>query len=477
MPDGANPEQYTQVDYVGDDAGEIRRMANRMGEDISLDDLRTQIAQGQREFLDDAVRYGNDRAIGNTPNWDGMSSEALNVAATSGNSPGTADALGRGFNDAGNELATSANQLGEALTTINAVWDGQASGAAAVTLIKLSGDTGSAGRAAQLMSTAMAEQADAASQMRGAMPPAKDFDTSRALEAAMLGGPLALQQDIKAQRDEAEAVRKEQVRVMNAYTQQMIAIDAKTPTFLPPDTGTGSTGTGSTGLPGSAGYTGLSGNGVGYNGTFVPGSTTGGPTGGVHLPGGPGGPGTGYVPGSTGGQGTGVGATGVSGWTPGATGVNVPGTGGLPGTGGVPGGGGTGGGFGTGLGVAGMGAGGLAGVGDRDEERRGSGGPFGRGVPQPGDAGRGVPQTGMRAPTGLPAGIGPDADLHRPGMGALGPLGPGGKRPGAPGGVAPGARADDEEDLEHETPSYLQEADPEALFGTDRMTAPPVIGE
>ena len=34
-----------------------------------------------------------------------------------------------------------------------------------------------------------------------------------------------------------------------------------------------------------------------------------------------------------------------------------------------------------------------------------------------------------------------------------------------------------DEDLEHQRPSYLTEPDPEAVFGTDQATAPPVIGE
>ena len=43
------------------------------------------------------------------------------------------------------------------------------------------------------------------------------------------------------------------------------------------------------------------------------------------------------------------------------------------------------------------------------------------------------------------------------------------------GGMGAGGRR--EEDGEHKVASYLQEADPDALFGTDEMTAPPVIGE
>jgi hypothetical protein len=55
-----------------------------------------------------------------------------------------------------------------------------------------------------------------------------------------------------------------------------------------------------------------------------------------------------------------------------------------------------------------------------------------------------------------------------------GPVGRGGA-----GGMMPlgGNRADDEEDGEHQRPSYLVEGDPDAVFGTDEMTAPPVIGE
>jgi len=43
------------------------------------------------------------------------------------------------------------------------------------------------------------------------------------------------------------------------------------------------------------------------------------------------------------------------------------------------------------------------------------------------------------------------------------------------GGMGAGSRG--EEDSEHRVAQYLQEADPDALFGTDEATAPPVIGE
>ncbi|UMP05059.1 hypothetical protein [Amycolatopsis sp. EV170708-02-1] len=53
----------------------------------------------------------------------------------------------------------------------------------------------------------------------------------------------------------------------------------------------------------------------------------------------------------------------------------------------------------------------------------------------------------------------------RGGAGAMGPMGAGGRR------------ADGDEDDEHQRPDYLIEADPDAIFGTDQRTSPPVIGE
>ena len=47
----------------------------------------------------------------------------------------------------------------------------------------------------------------------------------------------------------------------------------------------------------------------------------------------------------------------------------------------------------------------------------------------------------------------------------MGPMGPGGRR------------GEGDEDDEHQRPDYLIEADPDAIFGTDQRTSPPVIGE
>jgi hypothetical protein len=46
---------------------------------------------------------------------------------------------------------------------------------------------------------------------------------------------------------------------------------------------------------------------------------------------------------------------------------------------------------------------------------------------------------------------------------------------GEPGMAGRGQGKKGEEDKEHKTAEYLQEADPDAIFGTDQLTVPPVI--
>ncbi|MGQ0837709.1 hypothetical protein [Actinokineospora sp.] len=129
--------------------------------------------------------------------------------------------------------------------------------------------------------------------------------------------------------------------------------------------------------------------------------------------------------------------------------------------GGYPGGRGGAGGFG-----GGTGSGGGYGPGARPGEY----GPGGR----PGAAAGAEHGPGSRsggAPGGEhgPGGRGAAAAAGR-GAGGVGGAGMGGM--GAGGGRGQGG-----EDSEHTRASFLQENDPEAIFGTDQITAPPVIGE
>jgi hypothetical protein len=126
--------------------------------------------------------------------------------------------------------------------------------------------------------------------------------------------------------------------------------------------------------------------------------------------------------------------------------------------------------------------GGLPGPTGGDFDRGRGGGPGGRGF-GPGGVGGGPGGSGGYGPGGSQGGPG-----RGPGLGGMGPGalaaegaavrgGPAGARGGAGGGMMPaGRRAEDEEDGEHQRASYLVEGDPDAVFGTDEATAPPVIG-
>ncbi len=137
------------------------------------------------------------------------------------------------------------------------------------------------------------------------------------------------------------------------------------------------------------------------------------------------------------------------------------------GPGGGPGGGGqnTGRGFGPG-GGRGFGPGG-GGPG---------GGPGGSGA---GGSGAGSPGAGRG---GMGSGFGPGGAAAAEGAAARGglggPRGAAGGRGGMGGGMGGGGRrGEGEDDAEHERPSFLVEPDPHETFGTDEVTAPPVIGE
>jgi len=125
--------------------------------------------------------------------------------------------------------------------------------------------------------------------------------------------------------------------------------------------------------------------------------------------------------------------------------------------------------FADGMGPGGFGGqGGFGGPGGGPGGFGGAGGPGG---PSPlgtgasgGAGGSGGPGSGN---SGV-AGFGGEEGFGPGGMGGA----PGGS--GGPMGAGRGAKGD--EDSEHKTAEYLQEADPDAIFGTDQMTVPPVIG-
>ncbi len=213
--------------------------------------------------------------------------------------------------------------------------------------------------------------------------------------------------------------------------------------------GTDSGGT-DPGGSGPAGDTGASG-GPGSSG---PGSGGPGPVGGSHGPvGGPGGatppPGTPPAPGN--------GTTTPGGYTP------VPGGGLTPIPGIEPGQlrpAPSGGGFVTGVGFPGAASGGGASGGYGGGPRGGAGGPVAGGPLRGGPAAGAEPHGQNARPTPV-TGAAPGR-AGAPGMGGM-PMG--------------GGRGRGDEDTERKTPTYLEGGDPEDLYGSELLTAPPVIGD
>jgi hypothetical protein len=109
----------------------------------------------------------------------------------------------------------------------------------------------------------------------------------------------------------------------------------------------------------------------------------------------------------------------------------------------------------------------------------GRGGGFGpRGGFGPGGSGgagmRGGPGGGF-GPGGAGAAAAAEGAPARGGIGAPGAAG--GRGAGGMGGMGGGRGQNNADDADHERPSFLVEPDPHDTFGTDQVTAPPVIGE
>jgi hypothetical protein len=435
---------YGTQDYAGDQAAQTHRTMQRMpAEDrTARTDLQDTITGSQAAQLSPEVRMGDDRALADTPNWDAFDSAQLYAFATQNNSPSTADDLGRSFNAGGNSLADAANGLLDAVTRLDGAWSGAAADSASGALTPLAQAAGQAGQTAQMMGVQMSRQALAATEVRK-LPPARTFDQKSSLTAMLAGGPAAMQADLKAQKDAAEAVKREQISYLTTYTKAMSAVDAQTPSFVPPparriDPGAGGDAKiGASPVP----YSGRLGGGEQGTSTGAPsgGFTGAAPGAGFDSQDGSDGGGDFVMPGSLPG-------TSTAGFTPGGTApVSAPSVsaGAAPHTAAPAAGAG---GFGGAFGNFGAGAGGTA-------------------------AGAGAAASGAGAGESARGGTG---SRGAGAMGVPGPVAAG--RGGAGMGGAGGRRRDEEDDEQHERPSFLVEGDPDATFGSDQLSAPSVIG-
>ncbi|TCO58054.1 hypothetical protein [Actinocrispum wychmicini] len=380
-------------------------------------------------------------------------------AWTDAGQPGDANDLSDVWKSMGNGLNDAAEKLMVAVFGSESGWTGAAANAMRAQLQKVAEWSEQTGDSFTKASQAFVKQGESVGAAKSAMPEPVDYDPTKMIrDAALSANPVQiamLPYDMHKQHQASQEAHQRAADVVQKRDTELAAAAQSIPPFEPPPA-LGGEGAkkpdqhgpsvpGGPGLPGGQPRVGGGGNGGGGR----PGGGRGG------------GPGTGGPGGRpAGGAGPGMGAqpddrdnnnppppsfgmpslpmgTGTSGFAPsGSPPTSGIGPGGGPGFGGAAAAGG-GGGFGGGFGGSAFGS--------------------------PG-AGFGPTGAGAGAGAGTPPGPG----------GARGAAG--GRGGGAGGMGAGGHKGEGGEDEQHQRPSYLVEPDPDAMFGTDQMTAPPVIG-
>ena len=418
-------------------------------------------------------------------------------------SAGQVGTSSQSWNQIGNSMVTISKTLNNAATATESSWTGNAADAARGFHTGVASWTGTTSESAQLVSDNMYNQSQAAQSAQSAVPKPVPYSFTDELKDFFtapnpVAGMNAVNQKLAAQQQAHQAA----ANAVQSYDSTLGQSAGKMPAMSPVPTFNPSAGGGA---PGNGSGSGGSGPGSGGTGPTFPGGANGGGSGGFSGGGGSGGHGGGApmqpgpgVPGGggSGGGGTGPGANPTSpgtttdpSWTnPGGGGPGVPG---FPGGGTGPGGTGSGGGFGmpplggfggggyggggsfgggggTGGSGFGGGAGGTGGSGSGYGSGRGGFGPGGSGSAA-GDASSS--SAGARSAAGAAA-----AEESAMGSGAAGARGAAGEQGAGGMGAGAGRGQRGKEDEEHKRPSFLVEADPDSIFGTDERTVPPVIG-
>ncbi|PWW65525.1 hypothetical protein DFQ13_102277 [Actinokineospora spheciospongiae] len=443
------------------------------------DKLDAQAQQLRRDTL--------TRSVPEAPgiHYEGMPHRQLYDAVNTGVDPGAVGAVAESWIKVGNRMAGFGDLVAKAIGSSESTWEGEAADKARWALAVLANKSGEAGRAAQLAGTVGNQQARALTTAKNSVPPPPDppYDPlSAARHLQTITDPVAYAQQAQQDQQRAaaqDAAHKQAAQAVRTYDQTLTATASAAPAFAPPPSvvdpggGGGPGGIGGPGGVGPRGGAGGPGGGIGEPAPVAPGSDS---TGGPGSQGGPGRPGGGPVTPVVGGSAPDVGGAPGQTVSSGAGSVSAA-TGGVglgpevrDGAGRRPDG------LSWGLGAGGPGPAGGAGLGGGSVRggagRGGFGGESGGfgGKSTGGGAGSGGPGTGARVGASHPGGP----------VGAGGsPTARGAGRPGAAGvgaGAGSGARGSGNDDLEHQRPDYLLEADPDGLFGTDEPTAPPVIG-
>jgi hypothetical protein len=440
------------------------------------------------------------RSAPGIPNTHYMSYEhdALQTMVKDKVSPGVSQDMSDDWISLGNEMVEHQGFFVEAIGKSESEWRGTSGDKARQFIADVANYIGKAGQSAQLAGKQESLHSQALSSATNSMPEPIPFNVDQAnADLKSTTDPFSYitkYTSYMVTYQRSQAAHQEAADVVTAYDTSLSGASTM-PAFDKPPQMAGSTPPnppGGVDEPGGSGGkepgSGGTGGGSITGGGGTGGAGTGGGTGGGAGIGGGGGrlPGGGGSGGGGAGGGSGIGGGGSG--SGGRPGIGTPGQGFDPSLGGGPNPGG--GGFNnnnpnfSGGGPMPMGpmGGGFGG----DETRRGGGGGGGgagggRGGFGSGAGGGGVGAGGAGAGRG---GFGPGAGVgglaaEQAAMGRTGTAaglgGRGAAGMGGMGGMGAG-RGQGGEDEEHERPSYLVEPDPDSTFGTDEMTAPPVIG-
>jgi hypothetical protein len=444
----------------------------------------TAAAQNLKQGLDIRSAPPGPQAV-----YPGMTHAQLYTSVTEGVDPAAVGDVSETWLNIGNKLANLQTTVASSIASSQTTWTGNAAEQARQSIAKLGNQSGAAGQAAQLAGVLNGQQSEALTQAKNSIPPPPKNPYNAATAQQQLQtvtDPVAFAKQAAADQAQAsaqQAAHQQAAHVVQQYDQTISQTSASMPAFAPappvakpggpgnpalpklPGSGKG-LGTGSPGSPSipgtgpgtgshNTGTTGTGSNGTGDGGgTFTPPN----PPGGNQTTGT-----SGFTP-----PGTGTGGTGIPGsGYPGSTGFG----GGQGGSGFGGAGGGTGGGaggFGSGFGGGGMGGSGFGGSGGGAGGGSGSG--FRSGSGGLGSSGGGTAADGSRSGAGV-GGAAAEESAMGGARGATGTSGSSGM-----GGAPRGGGQRGQGDQEHKRPDWLLEND-EGIFGTDELTAPPVIGE
>lgn len=436
-----------------------------------------------------------------TTNYMSSSHDALHAMVKQDVDPSLSQQRSDAWINTGNGMVDHQQDIVGAIGKSESGWRGNGGDAARQFMADIANYIGKAGQSAQLAGKQESLHSQALSTASNAMPDPIHFDPAAAnADLNNTTDPfeyVAKYAKYEATYEASEQAHQQAADVVSTYDQNLRGASTLPSFDTPPQMGGSNPGQPKN--PGDGGDSRNGGNQPGGGGhvTGGPGGGTGGTPGqgspfapgggsGTGMPGGGGvGSGSGTGGGSHGGLnpggGTGVGTgtgTGGSGTGPGGTGGQsyIPGVGGGPG--GLNPGGPTNFGGGDGFPMAPMG-GGFTNF-DQDStygggSGSGPGGKYGSGTGF-GGSGSGTGSNSRGFGPGGGSGVGGlAAEQAAAGRGGMGGAGAGAAGRGGMGGMG-AHKGEGGEDEEHQRPSFLVEPDPDSTFGTDEMTAPPVIG-